>query len=672
MARYRYSRWDGSQKVEGLDEDRVLESLSDDLLAHGDLEQALRNMLYRGVRTEDQRILGLRDLIERIRQERQQRLERHDIDSLMDDIEQRLQDVIDTEREGIDRRVDEASEQLSKAGPGEGELRSAMDVLEKRVQRARESLENLPESPAGAITELKEYDFVDPDAQRKFQELLDMLSQSMMNSVVADMRGQLEEMTPEQRERINEMLRALNRMLQDRAAGIEPDFDSFMDRFGDFFDPDRPSNLDDLLESLQRRMAAMRSLMDSMSPEARAELEAAVESALDADTRRELAELAGWMQHLAPPDAMGQDYRFLGSDPVTLDQAMELMTQLQELDDLEAQVKAVARSGELDQLDADRIAEQLGEDARRLMDRLKELARQLEEAGLIQRKGERLELTPRGIRKLGQLALKEVFSSLNRDRIGHHELRKTGEGGDHTGETRPLAPGDPFDIDLGRTVFNAAIRDGPRVPVRLSIDDMEVHRTEHMTQAATVLLIDQSRSMGMFGNFAAAKKVALALYWLIRTQYPRDEFYVIGFSDYAVEIRGDELPELTWNEAGPGTNMHHAFMMSRKLLAKRKAPTRQILMITDGEPTAHLEGDYAYFDYPPSYYTVVETLREVRRCTRAGITINTFMLASTPYLMDFVDKMTEINRGRAFFSTPTQLGRYVMVDYLNGRRKRVG
>ena len=348
------------------------------------------------------------------------------------------------------------------------------------------------------------------------------------------------------------------------------------------------------------------------------------------------------------------------------------MTQLQELDDLEEQVKAVARSDELDDLDADRIAAQLGEDARGLMDRLEELARELEEAGLIQRKGERLELTPRGIRKLGQLALKEVFSSLNRDRIGHHELRETGAGGDHTGETRPLAPVDPFDIDLGRTVFNAAIRDGPRVPVRLSIDDMEVHRTEHMTQAATVLLIDQSRSMGMFGNFAAAKKVALALYWLIRTQYPRDEFYVIGFSDYAVEIKGDELPELTWNEAGPGTNMYHAFMMSRKLLAKRKAPTRQILMITDGEPTAHLEGEYAYFNYPPSYYTVVETLREVRRCTRAGITINTFMLASTPYLMDFVDKMTEINRGRAFFSTPTQLGRYVMVDYLNGRRQRVG
>ena len=204
MARYRYSRWDGSQKVEGPDEDRVLESLSDDLLAHGDLEQALRNMLYRGVRTEDQRILGLRDLIKRIRKERQQRLERHDIDSLMDDIEQRLQDVIDTEREGIDRRVDEAKEQLSKAGPDEGELRSAMDVLEKRVQRARESLENLPESPVGAITELKAYDFVDPDAQRKFQELLDILSQSMMNSVVNDMRGQLEEMTPEQRERLNE------------------------------------------------------------------------------------------------------------------------------------------------------------------------------------------------------------------------------------------------------------------------------------------------------------------------------------------------------------------------------------------------------------------------------------------------------------------------------------
>ena len=672
MAKYRYSRWDGSQEIAGLDGDRVLESLSDELLMHGDVDRALRSMLYRGLRSEDRRIGGLRDLIERIRQRRQQSLQRHNLDSLIDDIEQRLRDVIETERAGIDTRLEEAREQLARADENAGDLAGPMGVLEQRAQRSRETLDGLPESPAGAIRQLKEYDFIDPEAHRKFRELLDMLSQSMMNSVVDNMRSQLQEMTPEQRRRLSDMLRALNEMLRDRATGREPDFESFMDRFGDLFDPDRPGTLDELLDGLQRRMAATQSLMESLSPEARQELESLVESALDAETMQELAELAGWMDQVAPLEALSRDYRFFGDDPVTLDQAMELMGQLQELDDLEAQVKAVARSGDMDDLDADRIAEQLGDDALRQLEQLRELARQLEEAGLVQRQGERLELTPRGIRKLGQLALREVFSSLNKGRIGEHELQEVGHGGDHTGETRPLEPGDPFDIDLSRTVFNATVRQGPRVPVRLSVHDMEVHRTEHLTQAATVLLIDQSRSMGMFGNFVAAKKVALALFWLIQTQYPRDLFYVIGFSDYAVEIKGDELAGLTWNEAGPGTNMHHAFMLSRKLLSKQKAPTKQILMITDGEPTAHLEGEYAYFNYPPSYYTIVETLREVRRCTRAGITINTFMLASTPYLMNFVDRMTQINRGRAFFSTPARLGKYVMVDYLSGRRKRVG
>ena len=670
MTQYRYSRWDGSQEIAGLDGEEILESLADDILADGDLSRALRNMLLRGYDGR-QRLPGLRDLIERIRQERQQRLERHDLDSVMDDIEERLKDVVDTERGGIDRRLREAADELAQDSARADELSAAMQVLERRAERSREVLDNLPESPAGAVRQLKDYDFVDSEAHRKFQELLDMLSQGMMDSFVRNMREQLQQMSPEQKQRLNEMLRALNQMLSQRATGLEPDFDAFMDEYGDFFSPNQPQSLDELLEDLRQRMAAMQSLMAGLSPEVRDELESLVESALDGETLGQLGELGSLMQALFPGDTPGE-YGFLGDDPITLDQAMELMRQLQDLDGLEQELRQAARNGSLDDLDADRIEELLGEDARSELQQLQDLARQLEEAGLVQNADGRIELTPRGIRKLGQLALKEVFSAMKRDRIGEHELHDRGQGGEHTGETKPLEFGDAFDIDLNRTVYNATIRNGPSVPVRLRVDDMEVHRTEHLTQAATVLLIDQSRSMGMFGSFAAAKKVALALYWLIHTQYPRDYFYVIGFSDYALEIKGDELTGLRWNEMGPGTNMHHAFMLSRRLLVKQKVATRQILMITDGEPTAHLEGEYAYFNYPPSYYTVMETLKEVRRCTKAGITINTFMLASTPYLMDFVDKMTQINRGRAFFTTPAELGSYVMVDYLNARRKRVG
>ena len=278
----------------------------------------------------------------------------------------------------------------------------------------------------------------------------------------------------------------------------------------------------------------------------------------------------------------------------------------------------------------------------------------------------------RAIRKLGHKALREVFSALTKDRSGRHEIHHRGHGGEHTGETKSFEFGDAFDIDLNRSLFNATVRHGPGIPVQLGIEDMEVHRMEDQTQAATALLLDQSRSMGMFGSFTAAKKVALALYWLIHTQFPRDHFYVIGFSEYAMEVKGDELAKLTWSDAVSGTNMHHALMLSRKIMAKQKVATRQVLMITDGEPTAHLEEGVAYFGYPPSYRTVIETLKEVKRCTQAGITINTFMLSTSPYLVNFVDKMTRINRGRVFYTTPGQLGRYVMVDYLNSRRKMVG
>ncbi len=386
---------------------------------------------------------------------------------------------------------------------------------------------------------------------------------------------------------------------------------------------------------------------------------------------RELSELAAFAQRLLPYDDLSRALQFLGDESPALHEAMGLMGQLQDMDELERQIREAMRSGDINAIDADKIREQLGEDALRQLERLRDIVRQLREAGYLRRKEDRLELTPRGMRKLAQQALREVFSAIKKDRIGSHELPQRGEGGEHTSETKSYEFGDPFDIDLHRTLFNSVVREGPSIPVHIRVEDMEVHRTEHLAQAATVLLLDQSRSMGMFRSFAAAKKVALALYWLIQSQFPRDVFYVVGFSDYAVEIKGDDLPDVTWNEWEPGTNMQHAFMLSRKLLSKRNVATKQVLMITDGEPTAHLQGARAYFSYPPSYRTLDETLKEVKRCTQAGIVINTFMLATNPYLVNFIDRMTRINRGRAFFTTPGRLGEYVMVDYLRSRRKRV-
>ena len=673
MALYRYSRWDGSQQGFDLDEDEVMDSLADDILAHGDVDRALRSLLQRGIRGPDgQRIEGLRDLMERLRQQRQQQLERFNLDSVMDDLKERLQDVIDTERAGIDKRLEDGRKRLELAGEDREHLEGAMRLLEERGQSSKEKLDALPESPAGAIRELTDYDFMDPEAREKFHLLQEMLQQQMMQNFFRNMQQQIQQMSPEQMEGLRNMIEALNQMLRDRAMGIDPDFEGFMEQYGHYFDPDRPSSLDELIERLQRQMAAMQSLMDSMPSEMRNELESLMQSAMDPGLAEELAELAGRMYDMFPFDDMAREYPFMGDESLTLEQAMETMGELQNMDDLERQLKQVMRGGDIEDVDLDKAEEYLGEEARRRLEQLQRILRQLEEAGYLKRQGDRVELTPRGIRKLAQQALKEVFSALKKDRIGGHEVFSLGEGGDVTGETKPYEFGDHFDINLHRTLFNSVVREGPSVPVNIRPEDMEVNRTELLTQAATVLLLDQSRSMGMFGSFAAARKVALALYWLIHSQFPRDRFYVVGFSDYAVEFKGEDLPELTWNAWVSGTNMQHALMLSRGLLSKEKASTKQVLMITDGEPTAHLEGTQAYFSYPPSYRTIDETLKEVKRCTQQGITINTFMLEANYYLMDFIDRMTRINGGRAFYTTPGHLGQYVMVDYLSGRRKRVG
>ena len=673
MTTYRYSRWDGSQHVFDQDEDDVMDSLADDILAHGDVDSALRNLSQRGMRGErGQRIEGLRDLMERLRRQRQQQLESYNLDSIIDDLKERLKDVVKTEREGIDRRLDEARRQLEQASDREDQFRGPMQLLETRAQRNKEKLDNLPESPSGAIKELGDYDFMDPEAQQKFQELLDMLEQQMLQNFFRSMRQQLQEVSPGETEGLKNMMQALNQMLADRTTGHEPDFEGFMEQYGNYFDPNRPASLDELIEQLQSQMAAMQSLMDSMSPEMRRELESLMASAMDGEMADELAELASRMYDLFPFEDQAAEYPFMGDESLTLDQAMEMMGRLQSIDELERSIQQVMRGGSIENIDLDTVERLLGEEARRQLEQLQRIVQRLEDAGYLKRKGNRLELTARGMRKLAQQAMREVFSELKKDRLGRHELYFRGDGGEPTGETKTYEYGDPFNIDLPRTLFNSVLREGPKLPVRLSPEDLEVVRTEHMNRSATVLLLDQSRSMGMFGSFTAAKKVALALYWLIHTQFPRDYFHIVGFSDYGVEIKGEDLAEVSWNAWVSGTNMHHALMISRKLLSRLKIASKQILMITDGEPTAHLEGGQAYFSYPPSYRTIEQTLKEVKRCTQEGITINTFMLEANYYLLDFVDQLTRINRGRAFYTTADQLGRYVMVDYLQGRRKRVG
>ncbi|MGH9297140.1 MAG: vWA domain-containing protein, partial [Acidimicrobiales bacterium] len=374
-------------------------------------------------------------------------------------------------------------------------------------------------------------------------------------------------------------------------------------------------------------------------------------------------------------------------------EASDLFQRLAELDQLEQLMSGSPQPGALAEVDLDRVRELLGKDEAASLGELQRLAKRLEDAGLVENREGRLELTPKGLRHIGQRALRELFSRLSKDRIGGHELALAGAGHERTEDTKSYELGDPFNLHIERTVRNAIRREaerlettrprddwrgghrraraGVRFPVRLQPEDFEIEATEHLTRCATVLLVDLSLSMPMRDNFLAAKKVAMALHSLISSQFPRDYLGMVGFSEIAREIRPQDLPEVSWDFVY-GTNMQHAFLLARRMLA-REHGTKQIVMITDGEPTAHLmEDGEVFFNYPPVRATVDATLQEVLRLTREGIRLNTFALDATGHLREFVEKITQLNRGRAFFTTPETLGDYVLVDFIENRRSISG
>ncbi|HEX8804752.1 MAG TPA: VWA domain-containing protein [Acidimicrobiales bacterium] len=659
--RFRYSRWDGTQVGFDLDADAVLEQITDDLLYHGDLNAALRRLLQSGFRDrQGEMVEGVRDLLDRLRRERQERLDRFDLGGVYDEIAEELRDVVRTEREALDRQVREAA--ASGDPRREETARAAAD--ERNMQ-----LELLPSDLAGMVRELQRYDFTSAEAAQRFEELVERLRQQVLDSYVNRMTGAVEGMSAEDMARMKDMLAELNHMLEQRSRGEEPDFEGFMERYGDFF-PENPQNLDELLEVLARRMAAMQSLLASMTPEQRAQIAQLAEQLLDdMDLRWQVDQLGAQLRSAFPDMGWDRRYDFTGQDPLGLAEAASTLEDLGDLDRLEQLLRGASHPGALAEADIDRARDLLGDDAARSLDELARLTRLLQDAGLIDQREGRLELTPKGLRRIGRNALHDLFQRLARDKLGRHELERSGVGHERTYESKPYEFGDPFNLQIERTVRNAVARTGGGTPVRLSPEDFEVERTEHLVRSSTVLMLDLSLSMPMRDNFLAAKKVAMALHSLISTQFPRDFLGIVGFSEVAREIRPQDLPEVSWDFVY-GTNMQHAFQISRRLLARQQG-TKQIIMITDGEPTAHFEPGMSepYFSYPPVRETVDATLREVVRCTREGIRINTFMLDPTGHLRSFVEQLTRLNQGRAFFTTPETLGDYVLVDFIEQKRE---
>ena len=638
-SRFTYSRWDGTQRGFELDADLLLDELADDLTYHGDINTAMRKMMQDGLKDANGKNMpGLRELMKRLREQRERIQERGDLGGVYKEIADELNDIVDEERQ---------------------------------VAGNNFTLDMLPDDLAGKIRELQHYDFESPSAKQRFDGLMDKLREQLMQQQLDQMSSAVQNMSPEQMARTKDMIAALNEMLERRRNGEDPQFEQFMEKFGDFF-PENPQSLDELLEQMAQRMAMAQAMLNSMTPEQRAQLQQLSEQLLeDMDLRWQMDQLAQNLQGMFPQAGWGKQYDFSGQEPLGFQQAMQAMQELADLDQLENLMKNASNPASLAEADMDKVKDLLGDDAAKSLDQLSKLSKMMQDAGLIDQREGRMQLTPRAIRKLGANALRELFGKLRKDMVGQHKIDATGVGHERANDTKPYEFGDPFRLDLHGTLRNALRRNGSGLPIDLSPEDFEIERTEHSTRSSTVLLLDLSLSMPMRDNFLPAKKVAMALHHLISSQFPRDYLGVVGFGEIARELKPESIPEVSWDFAY-GTNMHHAFTLARKMLA-RQTGTKQIIMITDGEPTAHITPQgQIFFNYPPVHETVEATLREVTRCTKEQIRINTFMLDADNGLRRFIEQLTKINKGKAFFTTPDTLGDYVLVDFLDHKRTMVG
>jgi uncharacterized protein with von Willebrand factor type A (vWA) domain len=686
---YRYTLWDGSQEIESFLADDVMEKIATEILGEGDLQSALRRMLQRGSQfPSGRRTRGLRDLLERLKSKRDQNLQRYNLGSMFDDLKERLEKILATEREALERRIGEPhSPNFNEVNPQpspEGEMAPEStegapqggqvdtqfkDMAERLAKRRLEQLEHLPEDAGGRIKELREYDFIDGGARQEFEELLKLLQQQVMQSYFKGLQQSLQSMTPETMRQLGQMVQDLNELLRKRLQGEEPDFSGFMRDWGQFF-PEGIHDVDQLAEYMQQQMREMQSLLNSMTPEMRRDLMQMMQSLMnDTSLQSELDQLGSLLARMNPQAGEAGDYSFFGDEPLTMQEAMRLMGDMNSLDELERELMRAARSNDATQIDSDEVDRLLGEEARHMVEEMKRLTQALEEAGLIRKNGDEWELTPRAARKIGERALRDVFGKLRSSEIGDHGLDRRGFGVERLDETKAYEFGDAFDIDVERSVMNAVLREGARKPLNLRMADFEVHRTEMLAQCSTVIMLDMSYSMMHGGRFQAGRKVALALDSLIRSKFPKDNLYVVAFSYFVLTLKPEMLLDSYWIEYGGGTNFQEALGQARKTLSKHNTGTKQIIFITDGEPTTYggWYGDSWGSRRGSSVHE--ETLREVVRCSKDNITINTFMMAREQELSEFVRLIARLNRGRAFFASPSRLGEYILLDYVNKKRK---
>ncbi|WP_283135463.1 vWA domain-containing protein [Rhizohabitans arisaemae] len=652
MSGYRYGEYhDGPDPLAPpYDIRAALDEMSDAMLTGSGPLEALRDLLRRGLPATGgaPRQRGLDDLLKSVRRRRRELREQGRLGGTLERVRELLDRAVGQERAAIE-------ESHSRTGPGPG------------LTLRRTELDTLPEDTAAAVIRLSGYDWLSPAARRTFDELRDLLRGEVLETQFRGMRDALAYPDPAVLRRVRRMTVDLNEMLRrdERGEHTQTDFDAFMREHGDLF-KDRPETLEELVNSLARRAAASERMLAGMTPEQRTELERLIDQTLAQAGLTEQMRLLGQALRARRPDlAWTAGDRVSGDQALGIADATTVLEELADLAELENALLQDYPGARLDDVDETAVRRAFGRQAVDDLAALKRIERELERQGYLRRQRGKLELTPKAVRRIGQTALRRVFTAMAAGRPGEHDQPDAGAAGELTGATRPWRFADEQPIDVVRTVLNAAQRPGP---ITLRVDDFEVAETEQRSAAAVCLLVDLSYSMAIRGTWAVAKQTALALAALVAQKFPQDALQIIGFSNYARVLQPGELASLDWDMV-QGTNLHHALLIAGRHLDRHPAFEPVVLVVTDGEPTARLHRDgRPIFDYPPAPETLELTLAEVDKMTRRRATINVFMLAEDERLRDFVDEVARRNGGRVFAPSADRLGEYVVNDFLRSRR----
>ncbi|GAA1481457.1 VWA domain-containing protein [Gordonia sinesedis] len=655
--RSRYQRYTGGPDplAPPVDLRDALEEIGDDVMSGASPQRAMREFLRRG--TANMR--GLDKLREEVNRRRQELLRNRNLDGTFAEI-----------RELLDHAVLEERKQLARD-------------LDDDARFAEMQIGNLPPSVAQAVEELADYQWRSPAALEDYQKISDLLGRELLDQRFAGMKEALAGADDTDRQRISEMLSDLNELLDahNRGEDTTQKFQEFMDAHGEYF-PENPQNTDELIDSLAQRAAAAQQFYNSLMPEQQAELDQLAQQAFGSpDLMNQLAQMDSALRAARPGLDWDNAQGFSGDQPMGLGEGAAALRDISELEALSEQLSQQYAGAQMDDIDLDALARQLGDQAAIDARTLAELEKALTDHGYFDRTSDgQLRLSPKAMRQLGQTIFRDIAEQLS-GRRGDRQTRNSGLLGEPTGASREWEYGDTDPWDVTRTVSNAVLRTVSENPehslavremasdgVRIDVRDVEVAETEARTQAAVVLLVDTSFSMEMEGRWIPMKRTAIALNHLISTRFRSDELHLIAFGRYAHSI---DIAELTGLQPRmeQGTNLHHALLLAQRHL--RRFPNAQpvVLVVTDGEPTAHLDpSGEPFFFYPPHPQTIALTVRELDHVARSGAQVTFFRLGDDPGLAHFMDQIARRVGGRVVAPDVDGLGAAVVGDYLRSRR----